>query len=390
MTPHEVVDNLLRGKPADRVGTMEYFWYDTLSIWCKRGYPKRRVYKEAGETLCMEDDGFRRKVKAAGHYVEPVPSWEHFNLDMAYVGGYFDVEPLFGYDELIDQTDEWEIRRNGSGAACKWWKHKMGTPEHISFRMASRDIWEKEYKPHLLKFEPERTNLGETRKDLEAARLSNVWAYFEHMFIWELGRRSLGDEVFYSSLLTDPEWIHDFNRTYTDFYKQYFRHIFDKVGVPDGVWIGEDLGYSVGLFASPKVLEDLFLPYYKEITDFFHSYDLPVVLHSCGSVAEALPLIVQSGFDALNPIERKANNNDPFVFAERYRDRLAFVGGFDVRLLATNDEQIIRREVAQYIEGMKARGARLIFASDHSIPPQVSYDSYRLALDVYRAHMWYP
>jgi hypothetical protein len=45
--------------------------------------------------------------------------------------------------------------------------------------------------------------------------------------------------------------------------------------------------------------------------------------------------------------------------------------------------------VAAYIEGMKARGARLIFASDHSLSPNIHYDSYRYALDVYRKHMYY-
>ena len=41
------------------------------------------------------------------------------------------------------------------------------------------------------------------------------------------------------------------------------------------------------------------------------------------------------------------------------------------------------------VEGMKARNARYFFASDHSITPLVSYDSYRYALDVYREHMTY-
>jgi hypothetical protein len=45
--------------------------------------------------------------------------------------------------------------------------------------------------------------------------------------------------------------------------------------------------------------------------------------------------------------------------------------------------------VAAYIDGMKARNARLVFASDHSISPNTHYDSYRYALDVYREHMWY-
>ena len=93
---------------------------------------------------------------------------------------------------------------------------------------------------------------------------------------------------------------------------------------------------------------------------------------------------------ALNPMEHKALNNDPFVFAEKYGDRLAFVGGLDTRVFETNDRDIITaRGQRYYIDGMKARGARLVFASDHSISPNTRYDSYRYALDIYREHMMY-
>jgi uroporphyrinogen-III decarboxylase len=88
-------------------------------------------------------------------------------------------------------------------------------------------------------------------------------------------------------------------------------------------------------------------------------------------------------------MERKARDNDPFAFAEEYGADLAFVGGLDARILETNDREVIRREVAAYVDGMKARGARLVFASDHSISPNTHYDSYRTALDMYREHMAY-
>jgi uroporphyrinogen decarboxylase len=209
------------------------------------------------------------------------------------------------------------------------------------------------------------------------------------MFIWELMRQSMGDVTMYQSLVLDPEWIHDYCRTYTDFFKRHYAYLYEQVGTPDGAWISEDLGYKNGLFASPKVLGELVFPYFAELVDFFHSYDLPVVLHTCGSVAEALPLIVDAGFDALHPMERKALNNEPYVFAEAYGDELCFVGGLDTRVFETNDREIIRREVGEYMEGMKERGARLVFGSDHSISTNTRYDSYLYALEVYREHMMY-
>ena len=387
-TSRQVIDDLLRGSKPERVGLVDSPWWDTLVAWTEEGYPTHRIYREVGEEIRREDlEVF--EVEVAGEVEEPVPPWQHFGYDMAPVATRFDTMPLRDYKKLVEQTDEWEVRRNGAGAALKYWKHKSGTPEHIDFRMVTRDIWERDYRPHLLDLDPQRVKVDLMRRDLTRAKEAGMWAYFGNLFIWELMRQSMGDVTMYQSLVLDPEWIHDYNQVYTQFYKTHYAYMFEQVGLPDGVWLYEDLGYKNGLFASPKVLEDLIFPYYKEIVDFFHSYDLPVVLHTCGSTAAAVALVVQAGFDALNPMERKALNNDPFLFAEEYGDKLAFVGGLDARVFESNDKALIRREVTDYIEGMKARGARLVFASDHSISTNTRYESYLYALDVYREHMRY-
>jgi uroporphyrinogen decarboxylase len=389
MTSQAVVDALLRGKKAERVALMDAPWGDTIAAWVKQGYPTRKVYKEVGEKSWRREDGRWVDVEVAGEYEEPVPAWEHFEYDMAGAGPWFDIMPWRGYEELVQETPEWDIKRNGAGAALKYWKHKSGTPEHIDFRMVTREIWDRDYRPHLLQLDPERIDKVEIRKNKAKLDQAQVWTHFGHMFVWEAMRQSMGDVTMYQSLVLDPGWIHDYCRVYTDFFKIHFAYMLEEVGKPDGIWLYEDLGYKNGLFASPKVLSELIFPYYQELVSFFHSYDLPVVLHTCGSTAQALPLIVEAGFDALNPMERKARDNEPFAFAEQYGDRLAFVGGLDARVFESNDKDIIRREVADYIEGMKARGARLVFASDHSISTNTQYQSYLYSLQVYREHMLY-
>lgn len=388
-TPREVVDSLLRGQRAERVALMDSPWADSIMEWVKQGYPTEMVQKDVGDKYWEPSDGRWYDVKTAGEYIQPVSAWKHFQYDMVGAGGWFDWLPLRGYDELLEETDEWSVRRNGAGAALKYWKHKSGTPEHIDFTMTSRQVWEEKYRPYLVAFDPERFDLESQRKSYRDTRDAQVWNHFGHQFIWEDMRQSMGDVVMYESLVLDPDWIHDYNRVYTDMYKRAFTYLFEQVGVPDGVWLYEDLGYKNGLFASPKVLEEVIFPYYAEMCAFFHRYNLPVVLHSCGSTAEAMPLIIKAGFDAINPMERKALNNDPFVFAEKYGDKLAFVGGLDARVFETNDHDIIKHEVGAYIDGMKARGARLVFATDHSISPNTHYDSYLYALQVYREHMLY-
>ena len=408
-----VIDALVRDKNPARVGLSGGPWVDTLVLWMEEGYPTRKVYREAGEERPRFDprdairDGRPVVNEVSGEYEEPVPVWHHFRQDMIGVGPWFDAWPLgvkarvsnhprgkltrsqLSRGELIEDTEEWQIIRNGAGATMRWWKHKGGTPEHLGYRMVSREIWERHYRPHLLDLDPERISVEEMRKNLADARVSGLWTSMSHMFVWEQARQSMGDLCLYESLLLDPEWIHDYNRVYTDFHKKHWAYVFEHVGLPDSVTLCEDLGYNAGPFASPKTFEELVFPYFREIVDFFHGYGVAATLHTCGSTAAVMPLILEAGFDAVNPMERKALHTDPFVFAEKYGERIVLQGGLDMRVLETNDKEIIGREVANLVEGMKARGARFILSPDHGITPNVRYESWLHAVQVYREHMWY-
>lgn len=389
-TPREVTDQLLRHGNPERIGIVDSPWPDAIAAWVRQGYPTRTVFKKKGQDRWRREDGMSEEVLEDGEYEEPIPPWEHFGFDMVGTGGWFDLMPLRDYEELLEETDAWTIKRNGAGAALKFWKHKSGTPEHVDFLMTSRERWERDYRPHLMVWDEKR--MGDIELQLQTtqeARQAERWVHYGHMFIWEAMRQSMGDITLYESLVLDPDWIHDYNRVYTDLFKKAFAYLFEKLGLPDGIWLYEDMGYKNGLFASPRLLRNLIFPYYTELVAFFHSYDLPVVLHTCGSTAEAMPLIIEAGFDAVNPMERKAKDNDPFVFAEKYGDKLAFVGGLDARIFETNDKDTIRKEMVNYIEGMKARNARLVFASDHSLSTNIRYDTYAYAVDVFREHMYY-
>lgn len=364
MNSRQVIDGLLRKRPAERIGLFDNPWPDTLRLWVEeQGYP----------------------ADADGRPTAPV---DVFGFDMVSCGGWFDMMPLRGQDEVIEENDDWTISRNGAGAAFKYWKHKSGTPEHIDFRMTSREIWERDYRPHLLETDPSRIDMERARSELARRKSQGRWTFYGHLFIWEQMRRSLGDICMYESLLLDPGWIHDYNRVHTDFFKAHFALLMEGAGKPDGIWLYEDLGFNKGLFCSPGTLEELIFPYYAEVVEFFHGYDLPVVLHSCGGVGEALDLVVGAGFDALNPMEAKAGC-DVVDFAARYGDRLAFIGGMDARIFESGDRERIRAEVVRLCTSLKEIGARYVFGSDHSLSPRVRLADFRYALDVYRENMAY-
>ena len=358
-----VVNSLLRREKLQRIATCDYFWPDTLKNWLGQGYP-------------ADKDG------------NPAAPEDVFDLDLAFVGGWFDVLPLPNVKEIVEESDEWVIHKNGAGASLRYWKNRSGCPEHIDFEMTSRTIWEQKYRSHLLQVDKNRLDIKGARDMFKKRGEQGFWTYYGNLFVWENMRQSMGDLCLYENMLADPAWIHDYNRVYTDFFKAHYDVMFEEVGMPDGIWVYEDLGYKNGTFCSPKTCEEILFPYYKELVDYFHSHGLPVVLHSCGNIEGILDQIVATGFDALNPMEVKAGC-DVVRFAQKYANKLTFIGGMDVRILESGDRKEIKDEILRLTKELKGLGASYVFASDHSISTNVRYDDYRYALDLVRENSSY-
>jgi len=364
-TSFEVIDGLLRDAGAERVGLNENIWGDTLRKWATQGLP-------------ADDEG------------NPVSAADHFGFDFSGYGGRFSWEPIPGVHEIVEETEEWRIVRNGGGALLKWWKNKSGTPEHVAFTMTSRDVWDRDYRSHVADDPASRVSdetLDSVRKTVAAGRQAGKYIMGGGRFVWESMRGSMGDETLYIAMIEDPHWIHDFNRCYTDMYKACYAKLF-SAGKPDCVRICEDMGYRDRTFASAKMFGELIFPYFAELVAFFHANDVQVILHTCGLTEPLIPMIIEAGFDGMDPMEVKAGN-DIYRIADTYADKLMLKGGLDERILETGDKVLIRQSVSELIEGMKARGVRYVFGSDHSISTNVDYDAYAYAVDVYREHMMY-
>ncbi|MDK3159435.1 uroporphyrinogen decarboxylase family protein [Kamptonema cortianum] len=362
---HHTVDRLIKNiPPFGRMGVFEHFWPETLRRWEQQGhYPFDRNHA-------------------------PCCPAEFFNLDLFHAKGWIALDPFYQNQQVIHDDNEKQIIVNGNGATIRVWKNKSGTPEHLSFDMDSRKKWEEKYKPALLRWDENRIVTTPTIQELSRLKNLGKWSYFGIHFVWEQLRGAIGDVKMLESFHDAPEWIHDYNRTYTEFYRRYYTWIFEHVGKPDGIWIHEDIAYKNGLFCSPAHLEEFIFPYYREIVSFFHSHELPVLFHSDGKIEKIIPRLVSLGFRSLNPMDAKSGC-DVVDFAEKFGEKIAFFGGMDVRILESGDLQAIQKEVIRITSAMRRTGARYIFGSDHSIPPSVHFQSYQHALECFRDHAHY-
>ena len=126
---------------------------------------------------------------------------------------------------------------------------------------------------------------------------------------------------------------------------------------------------------SPDMYRNIIKPSHVYTMDYAKSVNLPVIMHSCGFVEPLLPDMIDAGIDCLQVIEIKAGM-DLLKLHKLYGDKIALMGGIDVRALYTNDKEVIDKELESKIPIVK-EGFGFVAHSDHSIPHTVSLETYQ-------------
>ncbi len=184
-----------------------------------------------------------------------------------------------------------------------------------------------------------------------------------------------GHQCVLSGMATDPDWIKDMCNVYATVTVEMLETAYQEVGLPDGLWVWDDLGFKNRPFMSPGMYREIVLPAHKRLMDFAHARGLPVVLHCDGMVEALIPSLIEAGINCLQPLEVKAGM-DLLRIKKTFGDRIALIGGMDVRTLLSNDLDVVRRELEAKVPGVMAGGG-YVLQVDHSVPDQIDYDTYR-------------
>lgn len=205
-----------------------------------------------------------------------------------------------------------------------------------------------------------------------------------HEMIW----RILGTENVLLKIGEDPGKVAAFIERLGDFLVGITEgQIAAAKGKLSGLYLWGDVAYDRGMFFSPDFWRAAYKPQLARICEAAHQAGIKTIYHGCGNSSVLFDDMIEAGVDAYNPIEAKAGL-DVVELKRRYGKRWAFNGNIDVRILATNDPQQIRREVMTKLNA--AKGGGFIVQSDHSIPDNVAASSYDYVVQLVREHGVYP
>ena len=111
MTGHERIANILQRKPVDRIGLFEHFWSDTQRIW-----------------------------QANGWIPDETPFEDVFGFDLQTFWAFNLVADLDFGEEIVEETAETVLKRDGNGALLRRHKLHDSTPEHVDFLVKEREV----------------------------------------------------------------------------------------------------------------------------------------------------------------------------------------------------------------------------------------------------------
>lgn len=151
------------------------------------------------------------------------------------------------------------------------------------------------------------------------------------------------------------------------------RRILTEVGKDaDIVITGDDMGTQTALQFSPRTYRKIIKPRQKKYYDLIHGLtDAPLMLHSCGSLYEILPDLIEIGVQILNPVQTHATNMDPVRLKTEFGKNLTFWGGVDIQeVLPYGTPEQVRDEVKHLFETL-GKGGGWVLGPSHNIQPEV-------------------
>ena len=116
----------------------------------------------------------------------------------------------------------------------------------------------------------------------------------------------------------------------------------------------------------------MFKPWHRRVLEGIRRWtSAPIMFHTCGSVYDVLPDLVEIGVDCLNPVQTSAKNMDAVRLKQEFGDKLSFWGGIDtMRVLPFGTPEEVRAEVKSKLCTL-GRGGGYILSAVHNIQPCV-------------------
>ena len=376
MNSRERVINAIERRPIDRIPRHDSFWDTTIHEFQKQGMPPLPPMP------MIDADGIQ---KPAGD-----PTGDFFGFDMDSM--YMDISMRLPTKVLEDDGERYTVQDRYGWTAQKY-KGRSSSMHFLDHVTKTKKDWDRLKEG--MKLDPADTARIDSESYYihlkpypswkgasviyEALRKREKYLMFTCYGPYECTWRHHGYEASLMDLIEEPEWMEEMFCWTADLIISVLNHAISWGMKPDGIFMCEDLGDMRTTLFSPAILKSLLLPQYKKLSGFLHKNSIHLIMHCDGKIDSLIPLLIEAGIDVLQPLQ--ANTGlDVVNLKERFGKDISFFGNIGVESFEKG-RAAVKDELFRKIPTAK-EGYGYIYHSDHSVPPDVKYDTYQYCMEL--------
>ena len=363
MTNKERFTATMLFQPVDRVPFMEVaLWGQTIERWIGEGAPN-----DLNGSLMRGNDYF------------DLEGYDTINLDAIMPRPRFEERTVSEDEEHVTFVDGMGrtrmARKSGTVRGTR-----MSMDTYISFAVKDRSSFQemrRRYEGRVEErypedYEEQLRRVRSVDKPLTLLDpLAGTFGYYSMLRNW------MGTEPLSYLFYDDPVLIHDCLEVLTEFILRVLARAVRDVKF-DFYYIHEDMAGKGGPLMGPNLFREFLLPHYKRFVGFLRSSGIRLILVDTDGDFEALiPVFLEAGVDGFGPME-VASGMGPVEMRKKHGKRFSMAGGVDKREIAKG-KAAIDRQIDEVIAPSIREGG-FIPMIDHSVPPDVSLESFRYYL----------
>jgi len=267
-------------------------------------------------------------------------------------------------------TDEWGIKYRKPKKKGFWYDFfKFPLSGEITRETIDRYPWPDPSDPARVKNLKQKAKMAEKKKK---ALVIDGWydAFFEMSFLLR------GFENFFMDLAINPSLACYLMDKIIELKMRFWELVLEDLGdYITVVALADDLGDQRGPRISLDMYRKYVKPRQKKLFNFIKKTapkPVYIFLHSCGSVYDFIPDLIEVGVDILNPVQVSAAKMDTRKLKKEFgRDIVFWGGGVDTQyVLPRGTPQEVKDEVKRRIDDL-APGGGFVFNAVHNIQEEV-------------------
>jgi len=180
--------------------------------------------------------------------------------------------------------------------------------------------------------------------------------------------RLMGMENFMINIYDNPQFVHSVCKMVTE-YNLAKIELLQQSGL-DVLIVEDDIADKNRPFVSTGHFAEFINPYNKQLVEKAHSLGLKLIRHSDGNLWPIMDILIETGYDGLNPLEPQAGMDLKKV-KEYVGGKLCLLGNIDCQeLLSSGSIEDVHKAVKDAIN-IAGKNGGLIICSSNSLHPGV-------------------